>query len=1400
MNGASEKLLLYIDAVLKSLYAFDRSKVLNSIASQVRQLFNCEAVSLFLIDENDPSYILLTANDADRTPKQSPSEIRLKVQSVKGASYTGHIADKGEIVRAHGHDLQSNPYVRDKMATFLSSGECLSSMTIPLKDRKGRLIGLLKANNKKNASRMVERNSGFTDEDQNVAELLADRVVVLLEIRRAFDVFRGLTEDVHAAKNLDETLQTILIHAKSLFRADRASIALWSQAKEELVMGKSYERGGNETVSARSLAKWATIPKNSLIFKLWERKPTGNKEENLDDPHGDIVLIPDVHNENDYYECDPEMQSELAIRLRAYGRPVGVLNLESVSIGGFDELDKEPLRIFSQNASIAIQPMRESSWLQSELSLPLPAEEVLNVILENALELYNLDAGIIFFADHAAEKLKCVAYRDTRKVADDFHDFSYCFSENSAATEILKSKKPLFFSSIGNNATFATKGLEFFDIDDGPFAGWPLVFENVVVGVLVVWNRDHHPGPTEEHIDWLRPFARLAAAHIARQESPKKAKGLLTELDKINRIAGGKAYKLLHLRYLRLIWIGIQAAGFDRARVFHYDQDSHFFHYLASYGVDEPNEHPGFKFHADSSEYARDVERFVHRPTARIYDPTDPTLYGPDPLARKFGKPIDLPWAVVPIIVGGKIHGCIAADNALSKKPITGRDLRILSGLGGLISQVLQRQLQAEIEKQLRDSQSLYQSLIKNIPLAMWRKDTDFRFVWVNGLFCNTVGLEKSEIIGKTDYDIFERADADRYRRGDEHVAETKEQFKDAAEAFKVPGGKRRYIHVIKIPLFDSSGRFSGTQGMFLDVTDDKFRHLFEEAPIGFHEIDTHGKLTHVNKTEQDRLGYDFEEMRGRYIWEFVPNEDEETARKIFEPLLRGSERLQNDYALNFEAKDKSIIPTLLTNRISRDSEGKITGMMSVVRPVGTGVGIQETLQDPDPRYLIHVKELKLPVFIKNSDLKFEFVNEQFVRDCHGKTKAEIIGGTDIDLYGNNLGTKYQRDDRRVLDDGKVLDRLELHADPTKDDKTSVVQVIKFPIMDSVGRAVKVLGVFWEISNHESAKAELYKAFKKARAEYRNIIYDAVDGIFQSTLSGQFRSVNPALVRMLGYDTAEDLLKVENISEEIFYDPHQRDDYLKMMSIPEYRLIDFEYKVRRKDRTVIWLSESSRAVTGADDKVEYIEGFVQDITIRKALNREIQHRVRNILASIRGVLVLGRNKVQSEYRFDPVVSDIFAETEARLEAMKLVHQLLLEADDYKEVSIQGLLRRLIDSIAKSFGTKSEHIGFHIDVDNIKMDSGAATACALMVNDLISNSLKHAFTGRKDGAIWVALKKTEEPDQTMLSVADNGVGIPETTDLSSPKAFGLQLVKDFADSLHGEMTIDRVEGTKVSIKF
>jgi len=217
----------------------------------------------------------------------------------------------------------------------------------------------------------------------------------------------------------------------------------------------------------------------------------------------------------------------------------------------------------------------------------------------------------------------------------------------------------------------------------------------------------------------------------------------------------------------------------------------------------------------------------------------------------------------------------------------------------------------------------------------------------------------------------------------------------------------------------------------------------------------------------------------------------------------------------------------------------------------------------------------------------------------------------------------------------------------------------------------------------------------------------------------------------------------------------------------------------------------ARDITEAKNSGEMIRASLQE---KEILLREIHHRVKNNLQIISSLLNL-----QSQYVKDETALEMFKESRLRIRSMAMVHEKLYKSRDLSQVDFGDYVQSLAQNLFQVYGITPEKISLRVNVHDIFLDINTAIPCGLLVSELISNALKHAFPDKKRGEIKVNMFPAED-DSIRLEVSDNGVGFEGDLDLKSSDSFGLQLVDMLTEQLQGKLSIKREGGTTFILDF
>jgi len=197
---------------------------------------------------------------------------------------------------------------------------------------------------------------------------------------------------------------------------------------------------------------------------------------------------------------------------------------------------------------------------------------------------------------------------------------------------------------------------------------------------------------------------------------------------------------------------------------------------------------------------------------------------------------------------------------------------------------------------------------------------------------------------------------------------------------------------------------------------------------------------------------------------------------------------------------------------------------------------------------------------------------------------------------------------------------------------------------------------------------------------------------------------------------------------------------------------------------------------------------------QETLLKEVHHRVKNNLQVISSMLFL-----QSTFAQDPKALAALRESQERVKSIALVHEKLYRSDDLERLNFGEYVRDLLGEMVRTYGAGQKGVSVHSDVEDVYLGIDTAVPCGLMINELVSNALKHAFPEGRQGEVWLKMRRTQD-EEYLLSVGDNGIGLPSGLDWQQSKSLGLRLVADLTKQLDGTLVINKTGGTRFQIAF
>jgi PAS domain S-box-containing protein len=450
----------------------------------------------------------------------------------------------------------------------------------------------------------------------------------------------------------------------------------------------------------------------------------------------------------------------------------------------------------------------------------------------------------------------------------------------------------------------------------------------------------------------------------------------------------------------------------------------------------------------------------------------------------------------------------------------------------------------------------------------------------------------------------------------------------------------------------------------------------------------------------------------------------------------------------------------------------------------------EKALQETQERFASFMRHLPGAAWIKDVQGHYVYANK-VAEKIFNTTLGELLGRTDDQIFPADTAGQFRENDRHVIESGQNLQTIETLLQDDGVLHHSVVS--KFPIFDRNGALTMVGGVAIDITGWKRAEEKL--------TLYREIFDKSTDGIAIIDPKGYYIEQNRAHRALVGYGDEELDGKTPaiHLGEEVFSKIGQ-----ELAETGRYR---GEVISHTKMGTSVPIELSAFTVRDEKDETICYVGVKRDITERKqaeeqirrslsekeVLLKEIHHRVKNNLQIISSLLNLqSRNITGKKAR------EKFKESQNRVKSMALIHEKLYQSGNLEGIYLQEYIHNLLKYLFSSYGVDTSKIKLKINAHNMLLSLDKAIPCGLIVNEIVSNSLKYSFPRGVQGEVYVDLRP--DGDNYLLIVGNNGIPFPEDVNFRKTKSLGLQLVCALVEQLRGTIELNRSRGAEFRITF
>lgn len=565
-----------------------------------------------------------------------------------------------------------------------------------------------------------------------------------------------------------------------------------------------------------------------------------------------------------------------------------------------------------------------------------------------------------------------------------------------------------------------------------------------------------------------------------------------------------------------------------------------------------------------------------------------------------------------------------------------------------------------------------------------------------------------------------------------------------------------------------------------------KFEQFAKLLPAVVFEADLNGELKYVNEKAFELFRYPESHIdKSLNVFDLLCEKDRNRARKSLEELLQNGLTRSDEYCVI--RKDGTTFPALIYSNLVRENS----------RPVGfRGVLIDISAQKQNEA-IIRQRENELKLMIENSPIGVCSTNLQGIFTSVNDAYCKMLGYPAEELLGKHFKEFTHPDDREKNIElyQKLLQREIKYFDLEKryirkDGKIIYCRLRSQLIFDANFNPLFETAVVEDITEQKKAMEDLRQREEFNFALFQHnpietIVVDNEGRVIQSNIAVRDnRSRMPEIGSLMYKDyAAEHSENMHKILMECIKtgQPH---------NIPETKYGDKFWSIK------IAPFKSGAIITAIDitpiKKAE--ENLLKLLNEKELLLKEVHHRVKNNMQIISSML-----KLQIRHTQNREAIDIIKNSHMRVRSMSLIHEKLYYTSDFEAVNFGDYLRSLIEYIFTSYQVNRNRIKYKTNLSDVDLNINQAIPCGLIMNELVTNCIKHAFPNQDKGEIDLTLVKTSD-NKIRILLDDNGIGFPETVNLEDPATLGLQLVNALIAQLKASFKLTVDEGTKIEIEF
>lgn len=735
-----------------------------------------------------------------------------------------------------------------------------------------------------------------------------------------------------------------------------------------------------------------------------------------------------------------------------------------------------------------------------------------------------------------------------------------------------------------------------------------------------------------------------------------------------------------------------------------------------------------------------------------------------------------------------------------------------------------------KVQIQLSDSQQMLRTIIDNVPQRIFWKDLNSKFLGCNIHFAKDVGLSNPlEIVGKSEYDLYENDYADRFIQDDRRIIETKDIISSSEVEQPVKSGSGKIlVRLNKMPLKNSEGKIIGVVGTYEDITHEKqvesniikLSQAVEQNPASIVITDVDGNIEYVNPKFSLITGYSYQEVLGKNPRILKSGyKSSEEYKDLWETITAGKQ-----WAGEFLNKKKNgeLYWELASISPIFDTNGRIINYLAIKEDITERKLAELQLQNSHSILESTLESTVDGILVVDNQGKIQRYNNKFLELWKIPTSL-IQSGSDEEAINY------------VLEQVKYPDLFlakikELYSNMSTE-STDIIEFKDGRVYERYSRPQylqdKIIGRVWSFRDISEQKW-IEKALSESEKKFRTLFETSAEGILSTDVYENILLVNPRMSELTGY-SKDELIKMKFI--DLLPEDEVADHKTKMRNRKEKISEVYERRLKKKDGTIIWTMVSASPLISQDGNFEGSFGTFTDITEKKKaleelkaakeraeeINRlksillaNISHELRTPLIGILGYAETLYHEIENP-SFKEMAQILLKSGNRLKDTLNLILDLSQIEAEKIEMKLEPLkLIRVLSPKFKQFYHEAaeKNLKFKIIIEDDDIEILADEQMLLKaVEHLLSNAIKYTIKGSVTVSITKILR--DEKFYAEIKVKDTGIGIPEEriNQIFEPfrqaseglartyegLGLGLTIAKKFIELLGGEISVSSKEG-------